>query len=273
MTKWNSSKSPRSLGPAASHAWIDDAQISVQADAGKWLAAMVPAENREKLARGLTEKTGLGRGAVQRMGGQLEIRQQEEAVRGWKGGRLVIQDKKIRLNGARLAYGVEAEATCLIGEGAFIQGGLITWNMISGGIYSGYPSQRPDPAPTPPAKHDAPHIDCECGFYATKERKDADAMHATFDVELSGRVIHHEKGYRSQKQRVLRVVIPACEGLLCTEPATTTMWKTEAGAMFGQLCDDHTPLVPAHGYQQLSLAEIADNLGTEVVSEPYVTKE
>jgi hypothetical protein len=59
--------------------------------------------------------------------------------------------------------------------------------------------------------HDAPHADCSCGFYAVADdaqlwRLGADEPElAVLDVELSGRVIEHDHGYRASNQHVLGV--------------------------------------------------------------------
>jgi hypothetical protein len=59
--------------------------------------------------------------------------------------------------------------------------------------------------------HDAPHADCSCGFYAVADesqlwRLGADEPElAVLEVELAGRVIEHDHGYRASDQRVLAV--------------------------------------------------------------------
>jgi hypothetical protein len=56
--------------------------------------------------------------------------------------------------------------------------------------------------------HDAPQADCSCGFYAVADesqlwRLGADEPElAVVDVELSGRIIEHDHGYRASDQRV-----------------------------------------------------------------------
>ena len=59
--------------------------------------------------------------------------------------------------------------------------------------------------------HDAPDADCSCGFYAVADegqlwRLGADEPElAVVEVELSGRVIEHDHGYRASHQRVRAV--------------------------------------------------------------------
>ena len=65
--------------------------------------------------------------------------------------------------------------------------------------------------------HDAPDADCSCGFYAVADdtqlwRLGADEPElAVLDVELAGRVIEHDHGYRASHQRVdVRCASTAC---------------------------------------------------------------
>ena len=59
--------------------------------------------------------------------------------------------------------------------------------------------------------HEAPDADCSCGFYAVADdtqlwRLGADEPElGVVDVELSGRVIEHDHGYRASHQRVTHV--------------------------------------------------------------------
>ena len=62
--------------------------------------------------------------------------------------------------------------------------------------------------------HDAPAADCSCGFYAVADdtqlwRLGADEPElAVLDVELAGRVIEHDHGYRASDQRVTSRALP-----------------------------------------------------------------
>jgi hypothetical protein len=61
------------------------------------------------------------------------------------------------------------------------------------------------------SEHEAPAADCSCGFYAVVDdtqlwRLGADEPElAVLDVELAGRVIEHDHGYRASDQRVVHV--------------------------------------------------------------------
>jgi hypothetical protein len=62
--------------------------------------------------------------------------------------------------------------------------------------------------------HSAPDARCTCGFYAVDNDEDlwrlggGDPELVVLDVELSGRLIEHEHGYRASNQRVRRVRVP-----------------------------------------------------------------
>jgi hypothetical protein len=62
--------------------------------------------------------------------------------------------------------------------------------------------------------HAAPDARCTCGFYAVDNDDDlwrlggGDPELVVLDVDLSGRLIEHEHGYRASNQRVRRVRVP-----------------------------------------------------------------
>lgn len=66
------------------------------------------------------------------------------------------------------------------------------------------------------ADHAAPHVDCSCGFYAVADeaqlwRLGADEPElVVLDVELAGRLIEHDHGFRASDQRVRSV---RCHGV------------------------------------------------------------
>lgn len=66
--------------------------------------------------------------------------------------------------------------------------------------------------------HEAPGLNCECGFYGVKKKADAYGAFVA-EADFYGTVIEHELGYRAEYQRILsiRVVRPAlCAGrFLC----------------------------------------------------------
>ena len=139
-----------------------------------------------------------------------------EPIRAWKQARLVRSKGEWRFAGVGLTsatYGVEGSAECRKGDGVwgFAKGGIFstsasyTFTMpYSGTIRLGTdPAQPKEPEP----KHEAPHAECTCGFHAVADKPGwtygGGAIHAILEVELFGRVIEHEHGYRAEKQRVL----------------------------------------------------------------------
>jgi hypothetical protein len=103
-------------------------------------------------------------------------------------------------------------------------------------VGSGYYSPRP---PT----GSVPHLECECGFYAVPADKLPNIRSyesSTFKllVEISGRVIEHERGYRASHQRVLEAQIVNC---VCGQPAESIWMRIgESGmTMLSTECGEH----------------------------------
>ena len=87
--------------------------------------------------------------------------------------------------------------------------------------------------------HPAPAVDCSCGFHAVnrvEDLADTTKVFADFlvlDVELSGTVIEHERGYRAEQQSIMRVRFPStC--WRCVAPAS----HVYAGRTWRSLCAD-----------------------------------
>lgn len=61
------------------------------------------------------------------------------------------------------------------------------------------------------SQHDAPQLNCTCGFYCYKERADAE-QHAQgrllAKVEIWGRLAEHARGYRAQHMKILELYVP-----------------------------------------------------------------
>ena len=111
----------------------------------------------------------------------------------------------------------------------------------------GYPS-RP---------HAAPDAGCECGIYALPpdvQPSYTGAGLVTLLVELSGRIIEHEKGYRAGHQRVIECQLPPCP--YCRAPAEVV--DARDGEMYAATCREHLGAVP--------LDENPTGLGRVVVS-------
>lgn len=123
--------------------------------------------------------------------------------------------------------------------------------------------------------YDAPHLDCTCGFYAWKTREQAAQMVsegglALLDIELFGKVIQHEHGYRAEKQRVLGVQIdPTCNHFMCVAPAVVIDFPRNLNPSsmqhdaveFKVWCETHRHEA---GDRTCSLQDVANSLRCEV---------
>lgn len=90
--------------------------------------------------------------------------------------------------GSVMVYGSDADAICV--------------------VENVYYRSRYD---VPRAVHGAcPSVDCSCGFYACTDQSMLNGGHAILEVELSGRVIVCERGYRAGHQRVIRAHLRGC---------------------------------------------------------------
>lgn len=96
-----------------------------------------------------------------------------------------------------------------------------------------------------PGRHEAPDVNCCCGFYGVKDWHILDYDDRTayyMEVEFYGTVVVCERGYRAQKQRILAV------------------YCTEKGMIYGrQDIIDGDAIT-----DEVLLAEMASRLGVEV---------
>lgn len=122
----------------------------------------------------------------------LETTTQEEPIKAWRGFNLNVVGNRLELSSVNKGYGTfdgrEAKAVC----------------KVSGsGIHS------PD---------NVPCEYCTCGFYAVKNKTTIQGSHLA-EVDLYGKVIEHELGYRAEYQRILALyfkTVSHCQfGFLC----------------------------------------------------------
>lgn len=104
---------------------------------------------------------------------------------------------------------------------------------------------------------DCPHYDGTCGWYSVP----ADQMgeyhgDVSLLVELSGRVIECERGYRSQHQRVVEMRVPPCRW--CRKPSTVAHFGLDEFETF--TCDRHA----GTGWGQFTLDDLAEHLGVQI---------
>lgn len=86
--------------------------------------------------------------------------------------------------------------------------------------------------------HSAPDPDCTCGWYALPlgvraPTYDHDRNYVDVLVELSGRVIEHESGYRAQHQQVLEVCVGQC---WCGNDDVVALGFTGGGNFYHPVC-------------------------------------
>jgi len=155
---------------------------------------------------------------------------QDEPLHGVKAGRVAVLPSGVaftalhagHVTGSPVAYAPEAEMTCLCG-------------------YTGQPAfmlprrwhERPEPK------------DGHCGFYAWKPGRPFPWTAGTWllEVDLYGRVIEHEHGYRAQKQRVLR--ISPVPDLFC-EPPFSLSYQPGDGRVTAVCAACPPPQAPRH---------------------------
>lgn len=213
------------------------------------------------VARLLSERAQ--RHARQRLWRAHDPRPSSDAMRGHKVAQLIVGDDGAWLAGVTsLRYGVDGLAHC----------------------------RRRDCRP--------PGLDCRCGFYAFRDRRDAVALlrrltsqhparsYALLTVDLDGEVLEYEQGYRAQRQRVLAVeVAGGCvRGARSATPHPASGWVAHpsfrgeqllyertlmartalpvGSAPVRSLCDAHTPV--GAGDRRLDLVGLRGLLGTDV---------
>lgn len=122
------------------------------------------------------------------------------------------------------------------------------------------------------ATHAAPAEACTCGFYAVRDPNELAASPVLIEVELFGRVIVYERGYRAERQRLLRVGLPGC--FYCHGPSSVAAgkaiapWETpeEHERSIYTMCEEHLPLCgPA---LTITFAELSERLGVPVGYDP-----
>jgi hypothetical protein len=157
----------------------------------------------------------------------------DEPLRGVKAGHVAVLPSGVtftalylaRTDGSPIAYAPQAEMTCLCGYAE--QPGVI------GVVRSPRRHQRPEPG------------NGRCGFYAWKPGQPFPWTAGTWllEVDLYGRVVEHERGYRAQKQRVLRispVPEPFCE------PPFTLSYRPGDGHVTAACAACPPPQAPGH---------------------------
>jgi hypothetical protein len=159
----------------------------------------------------------------------------DEPLRGVKVGRVTVHAEGVafmplragRAPGRTVAYAPQAEMTCLCGYAEA--------PSVMGVRRSPRWHERPEPG------------DGHCGFYAWKPGQSFPWTAGTWllEVDLYGRVVEHERGYRAQKQRVL--AISPVPGVFC-EPPFTLSYLTGDGHITAACAACPPPPPPAGGH-------------------------
>jgi len=171
-----------------------------------------------------------------------------EPLRGVKAGRVVVLPSGVAFTalharhpaGSTVAYAPQAEMTCLCG--------YAEQPAVMGVRRPARWHERPEPQ------------DGHCGFYAWKPGQPFQWAAGTWllEVDLYGQVIEHERGYRAQKQRVLRIS-PVPEAIC--EPPFTLSYHPGEGHVTASCAACPPPPAPSH---QVSVDRLRRLLNVEV---------
>lgn len=171
-----------------------------------------------------------------------------EPLRGVKAGRVAVLPSGVAFTalhathpaGSTVPYAPQAEMTCLCG--------YAEQPAVMGVRRPGRWHERPEPG------------DGHCGFYAWKPGQPFPWTAGTWllEVDLYGQVIEHERGYRAQKQRVLRIS-PVPEAIC--EPPFTLSYHPGEGHVTASCAACPPPPAPSH---QVSVDRLRRLLNVEV---------
>lgn len=161
--------------------------------------------------------------------------------------------------GLRLGGRTETPFMTVTKKGMF---GVLTQAICrSGGVYGAFGRDghsRHDPV-------DVPNVKCNCGFYAIPMDA-SDSVYAAPDrvtllVELSGRVIEHEKGFRAEWQRVVECQVPPCP--YCGKCSDRLLVDNDMVSV-RFVCDAHVAQPSYPGAVYLDFASLAHRIGVPV---------
>jgi hypothetical protein len=187
----------------------------------------------------------------------LPERTQADPFVGYKTMRLIENNGQILFRGCTGAqYGLDATASCAINSSyaAYVRTGIMTPQEAAAQELDSFGNfDHPVPDPT-----------CSCGFYALTERPN-DWEYGVFmaQVELYGRVICGERGWRAEYQRILR--------LEAKENCISERHRGANPSAIGFIRANDDTIVPVcrtHGNDHagfMDLAELTGRIGTEVV--------
>jgi hypothetical protein len=128
-------------------------------------------------------------------------------------------------------YAADADATCSLS---------IFTIRSAGSVLTPMAAKRDD--------HDSPVNGCSCGFYACTDLSMLEGGAAILEVELSGRVIVCERGYRAGHQRVIRAHLRGCH--YCGQAPSVASF--EADCELRLRCEQHADATPSTPISDLS---------------------
>ena len=190
----------------------------------------------------------------------LEVIEQSEPIRAWRGLAIALEGNNVVLNAINSTNGnflaVEHKAVCRASENGMF--GYVPFTFTMPGL-----TMLGSPPPIKPVsgKHDAPHESCGCGFYGVKDKSNAQGR-IIAEVDLYGKVIEHELGYRAEYQRVLsvRVIRPVhCGDAFLCDGRPELLWFSKKGGIQG-ICAE----CASQKKRVATLSKLAARLGVEV---------
>ena len=186
-------------------------------------------------------------GAGSRVEKDLPHRTSDEPIRAWKHARIVLDGNRPAFRGIGRGGKYTADDVAICHRDPYLSYSLTYYGSSSVNHH----------------KY-GPVLDCQCGFYAMagEAKPDRDGT-PLLEVELYGKVIVCEYGYRAERQRVLGVSLARqCASALCVADASLFTFVDGDGV---GLCEQHAQMSEQSPLlTPCTLSDLAGLLGTEV---------
>ena len=194
----------------------------------------------------------------------LPVRQQSDPWIGYKTLKMVVDEGRLRFRGQTGAvYDLESTAKCAAMNSVWAYTNAIYSSQqirYTYGVDGTITAHLDPPIPEQSSQelHRSPDPDCSCGFYALADRpKDWEYGAFLAQVELYGRTVRGELGWRVECQRVLQ--IEAKKTCVVNGHGTDAVgFSTGADGTIIAVCKDHGALNYA------TPSELTGKIGTEV---------
>jgi hypothetical protein len=210
---------------------------------------------------GVRNKTNLFGVGLSPTPNALPQREQADPYVGYKTLALVIDEGRIRCKGCTGSiYDIEAVASCNIPT---LYYGGITSGVLTVAQARAFVQALGQESAITDLTHKSPDPLCRCGFYALAERP-GDWEYGVFmaQVELYGRVVRGERGWRAEHQRILRLEAKR----VCPYNHQDDLDRSAVG-FISAASETLIPVCDHHGQQHsnfMDLAELTGKIGTEV---------